>query len=169
MFQKQLFQLGKLHVNELRCQLTCLVWPGPWAPWMKRATRGNFPESALGWSGGEVLVKFLSPLSALAQAQPEWERAREKPDSSRRRGQGLQRVGRQNYSPHTKVVLSQYSTLCPRQPQNRNWGPCPLSPSSNIRGAVERSGREPRFGGQTVLRWGAALITCISYVTSCQC
>ena len=34
---------------------------------------------------------------------------------------------------------------------------------------MERSGKEPRFGGQTVLRWGAALITCISYVTSCQC
>lgn len=136
---------------------------------MKRATRGNFPESALGWNEGKYWWSFLSPLSALAQARPEWERAREKSDSSMRRGQGLQRVGGQNYSPHTKVVLSQYSALFPRQPQNRNWGPCPLSPISNIRGAVERSGKEPRFGGQTVLKWGAALVTCISYVTSCQC
>lgn len=95
-----------------------------WAmgPLDEEGHKRQFPRVCPWVEWGAVLVKFLSPLSALAQARPKWERAREKPDSSRRREQGLQRVGRQNYSPHTKVVLSQYFRSFPKATTKQELG-----------------------------------------------
>lgn len=114
------------------------------SPWMKRVMRGNFQSLPL-WNEGSISCFLLYQL--WLRPGLEWEELERV--SSRGEGKASRGWADRTTSPHTKVVLSQYSASFPRQPQNRNWGLCPLSPSSNIRGAVERGGKEPRRGSNS--------------------